>query len=127
MDGEAESYRGVSVLFIDNLSSDPVMTLYLQQSGEELRRISLIHYHTMEELTALMTTELGFDKRTKKELAVYEKKQEVKQLEMDLEIDAQRTKEQQAMKHKKDEIADRVIKMMQANMKKQLEKNEAIQ
>ena len=124
MDGEAESYRGVSVLFIDD-HRDPVMTLYLQQTGEEQQRIELKQYKTMEELKALMS-KFGFSKRTKKEYEAYKTKQRKIQADTDIENEHRVFNEMHAMKKKKDEIAERVLKMMQDNMKKQLEENEKI-
>ena len=74
MEGEAESYRGVSVLFIDD-GRDPVMTLYSQSTGEEHRSIELKEFETEESLIELMKN-LGFSKRTKKEYEVYKDRQQ---------------------------------------------------
>lgn len=124
VDGGAESYRGVSVLFIDD-HRDPVMVLYLQATGEEQRRIPLIQYDSEEALTGLMTS-LGFTKRTKKEYEAYKEKQAKKQADMDEENEHRIFNEQRAMSNKKDEIANRVMEMMQKNMKKMQEENEKI-
>lgn len=124
VDGEAESYRGVSVLFIDD-GRDPVMTLYSQSTGEEHRSIQLKDFETEEALKDLMKN-LGFSKRTKKEYETYKERQEKIQADMDIENEHRRYQEMDAMETKKDMIAERVLKMMNENMKKELTKNEEI-
>ena len=124
MEGEAESYRGVSVLFIDD-GRDPVMTLYSQSTGEEHRSINLKQFETEEELKELMR-QLGFSKRTKKEYEMYKEKQQKIQADRDIENEHRRYQDMEDIANKKDLIAERVLKMMNENMKKELTKNQAI-
>ena len=124
MEGEAESYRGVSVLFIDD-GRDPVMTLYSQSTGEEHRSIELKEFETEESLIELMKN-LGFSKRTKKEYEVYKDRQQKIQADMDIENERRRYDEMEKIEDMKDKIAKRVLKMMNENMKKELTKNSEI-
>ena len=119
VDGDAEMYRGVSVLFIDD-GRDPVMTLYEQATGKERERIALKDYNSEEALTLLME-KLGFQRRTRKEYSIYKTKQRQLQEEVDVENERRAHEEALKMKKKKDEIAARVLKMMEENLKKNQE------
>lgn len=116
MDGTAESYVGVSVLFIED-GRDPVMSIKEASTGKERERIQLKDYNTEEALIGLMN-KYGFQKRTKKEFQKYKSKQRALQDEWDEENDRRAMEEARKMKQKKDEIAARVLKMMEENMKK---------
>lgn len=124
MDGEAETYRGVSVLFIDD-GRDPVMTLREQATGKERERIQLRLYNSEEKLNELMKS-LGFQRRTKKEFEKYKTRQRKLQADTDVENERREFEEAKKMKQKKDEIAARVLKMMEENLKKQRQSNEEI-
>jgi len=120
LDGIAEQYRGVSVLYIDD-GRDPVMVVKQQQTGIEQQRIQLQHYASLEELRHLMEEKLGFQKRTKDEFRAYKKRQEEIQKIKDVENEKRVYDRDFAVSKKKDEIAARVLKMMEDNLKKQQE------
>lgn len=101
------------------------MTLYSQSTGEEHRSINLKEFETEGELKELMR-QLGFSKRTKKEYDMYKEKQLTFQADLDVENEHRRFREMEEIEDKKDLIAERVLKMMNENMKKELTKNEAI-
>lgn len=119
MDGEADSYRGVTVLFIDD-GRDPIMALHEQSTGKLIEKINLLDYDSLEELTGLMN-KYGFQKRNRKELERYRNRQLKLQEEFDVENERMAMEEAMRMKRKKDEIASRVLKMMNENLKKQQE------
>ena len=108
---------GVSVLFIDD-GRDPVMVVTEQSTGRQRERIPLKDYDSEEALKELMA-KFGFQKRTQREYQSYKAKQ--RKFQADWDVENERRVEEQALKmtRKKDEIAERVMKMMQANLKKQ--------
>jgi len=113
---EAETYLGVSVLFIDD-GRDPVMTIKEHATGVEREHIQLKDYDSKEALRGLMK-KYGFGKRTKKEYERYKSRQRVLQESCDVENEQRRMEEAMRMERKKDEIAARVQKMMEENVKR---------
>jgi hypothetical protein len=118
VDGHAERYLGASVLFIED-GRDPVLTLKEQATGRIRERIHLKEYNSEEALRELMETKLGFQKRTQKEYERYKQRQRKLQADWDVENERRTLEEGLKMKRKKDEIAARVLKMMEENLKKQ--------
>ena len=98
------------------------MTLFEQATGEQRQQIHLKEYNSAEALKGLMD-KLGFQKRTKKEYEKYKTKQRKLQADWDVENERRVMEEAKKMKQKKDEIAARVLKMMEENLKKQQAEN----
>ena len=119
VDGHAESYKGVSVLFVDGL--DPVMVVKEQQAGGQVRQVvELKEYKTLQELQDLMD-KLGFQKRTRKELERYMSKKTTLQEKQDQENLERTLLKMRKLHQKKEEIAAKALKLMEDNLKKQQE------
>ena len=116
LDGEAESYQGVSVLFISD-GRDPTMVLTDQEDNHH-RTIQLKDYKTRAELVTLFEHDLGFTKRTDEQVQKYRRGQRRLQSETDRLIGDRAMEELKKLKQKKDEIAEQVLKMQEKNWKK---------
>ena len=98
------------------------MTISHPQTGAIQRQIPLIRYTSLDDLRRLMEDQLGFvQKRTPQEYERYKQRQSKRQKLLDRENEQRVHDEQLKLKLKKDEIADRVLKMMERNMQKQQE------
>jgi hypothetical protein len=124
LDGHAETYRGVSVLFIAD-GRDPVMVIKDEVGGKVRQRIQLKQYKTVPELHELMEN-LGFQKRTRRELERYTTKKRSIQEKQDQENVDQTMANLRKLAQKKDEIAAKVLKLMEDNLKREREKGQAI-
>jgi hypothetical protein len=116
LEGHAETYRGVSVLFVD--ARDPVMVIKEQVGGKARQSIPLKHYKTVAELHELME-KLGFQKRSRRELERYTSQRRSIQEKQDQENLERSLSEYHKLQQKKDDIAKKVLKLMEDNLKKE--------
>lgn len=114
--GDAESYRGVSVLFVSD-GRDPTMVV-TDQDDNTTRKIPLKDYNSKDRLIALFEEELGLAKRTGFELRRYKQRQRKLQAEQDRGSGNREMEEISRLERKQEEIAERVRKMQQENLKK---------
>jgi hypothetical protein len=104
-------------LFIDD-GRDPVMVIKEQVGGKEQKRIQLKQYKTVVELHELME-KLGFRKRSRRELEQYTSKKRTIQEKLDQENLERTLAEYHKLQQKKDDIAKKVLKLMEDNLKKE--------